>query len=142
MVPVLCWINCENLIFLLYLYFEYISVFEWFWIGFGSVLGPRLFWYISHLIFIYSPYICPISIKVYGIYFGNKWKNYRSQNQSKTDWISIQNPLQNNRQMRCKLFSYGLVSKSNRSTNIKLLNLIPCNSFFWTGLLRVTNIYY
>jgi len=75
----------DYLIFFLYLYNECISKTEWFWIGFGLVLDPRLFRYISHLTSFYSPYICHIPIKVYGIYVGNKWKNYRYQNQSKTN---------------------------------------------------------
>jgi hypothetical protein len=60
------------IVLFIYLCYEYIPNTEWFWIGFGLVLVPSLFRYINHLTFIYSQFICHISIKVYGIYFGNK----------------------------------------------------------------------
>ena len=66
-----------------------------FWIGFWMVLDPRLFWYISHLTFIYQCYKCHLSNKVYGIYFGNEWVNYYYQNQSKTNEKQIKNQSKN-----------------------------------------------
>ena len=124
------WRLTDYCISLLYLYFEYRSDTEWLRIGLGLVLVPLLFWYISHLTSFYSQYICHISIKVYGIYFGNKWLNYHNQNQSKTNPKTFQNQLKNSNIMIYKLYSCELESKWSRCPNMKIMNTIPWHVYF------------
>jgi len=122
------WQKPDHQIFFLYLYYECISDAEWFWNGFGSVLDWSLFWYISHLTINYSQYKCHISIKVYGIYFGNIWMNYRFQNQSKTEPKPIEKQSKKNSKMDFKIYSCELEQESSINLNTKIMNFISSDS--------------